>query len=202
MKSEKTKRQEQAEQTKQNIFSTAVEEFAKKGYNHVAVEDICKKCGVSKGTFYVHFKAKEDIVKINLLQKIKGFGVLLSDYLVSHSSTSASERLSYYLNLFFQLISEIGVDSAKSFLAVETALSISNTDISYKELLFLPELKNIINDGLISKEFDNRLGIDILLKYLVSFIIGVLYMWVNGEAPPPLNEISKELIPRFIKGIS
>ena len=53
----------QGKKTKQKIYSSARELITQNGYDNVTVDEICQKAGVAKGTFYVHFKAKEDIIK-------------------------------------------------------------------------------------------------------------------------------------------
>ena len=57
-----TKRKEKAAGTRQRIFETACSLIGEKGFANVSVEDITNACGVSKGTFYVYFKRKEDVV--------------------------------------------------------------------------------------------------------------------------------------------
>lgn len=47
--------------TKRRIFNTAVEMFAKKGYDSTSVEEITAIAGVAKGSLYYHFPKKEDI---------------------------------------------------------------------------------------------------------------------------------------------
>ncbi|MBQ3762956.1 MAG: TetR/AcrR family transcriptional regulator, partial [Clostridia bacterium] len=57
-----TKRQKNALETRQKIYETACSLIEEKGFANVSVEDITDACGVAKGTFYVYFKRKEDIV--------------------------------------------------------------------------------------------------------------------------------------------
>ena len=57
-----TKRREIAQETRQRIYTTACSLIRKNGFANVSVEDITHACGVAKGTFYVYFKRKEDIV--------------------------------------------------------------------------------------------------------------------------------------------
>jgi len=51
------------------IVDRAWELFWKYGYNRVTVEEICEKAGVSKSTFYKHFKNKIDLTK-TILDKV------------------------------------------------------------------------------------------------------------------------------------
>ena len=60
---QKSGRKKQAEQTKKKIFETAVSLIKEKGYNNITISEICKTAGVAKGSFYVHYKSKEDIVR-------------------------------------------------------------------------------------------------------------------------------------------
>lgn len=55
-------RQINALQTKENIFNVALELFNKHGFENVSINDITDKVGIAKGTFYVHFKSKDQVI--------------------------------------------------------------------------------------------------------------------------------------------
>ena len=48
--------------TKRKIFQTAVELFAKKGYENTGIEEITAVAGFAKGSLYYHFKSKQDLL--------------------------------------------------------------------------------------------------------------------------------------------
>ena len=48
--------------TKDQLRETAMALFREKGYDEVSVMDICRACGVTKRTFYYHFRSKGDIL--------------------------------------------------------------------------------------------------------------------------------------------
>ena len=50
------------EETVKNILSTALELFKSKGYEQTSVLDIVQRMGVSRGSFYHHFKSKEEVL--------------------------------------------------------------------------------------------------------------------------------------------
>ncbi len=52
-----------------DLFSAAYELFTTKGIHNTAIDDIVKKAGVAKGTFYLYFKDKYDIINKIILQK-------------------------------------------------------------------------------------------------------------------------------------
>ncbi len=53
---------QQREQVKEVILNTAIALFKEKGYDKVSVDEITKKVGVAKGTFYNFFSSKKDIL--------------------------------------------------------------------------------------------------------------------------------------------
>lgn len=59
----KPTRKEKAAATKEKIFSTAVGLIKQKGYDNVTVSEICASAGIAKGSFYVHYRSKEDIIR-------------------------------------------------------------------------------------------------------------------------------------------
>lgn len=57
-----TERQKQASITRQKIIDSARDLISQKGYDHISVDDIVANCGIAKGTFYHHFKTKDDLM--------------------------------------------------------------------------------------------------------------------------------------------
>ena len=49
--------------TKRRIFETAIDLFARKGYEATSIDEITAVVGVAKGTLYYHFKSKDDIFR-------------------------------------------------------------------------------------------------------------------------------------------
>ncbi len=58
-----TARDRQRLGTRQRLYDTALAAFRERGYDAVQVEDIVKAAGVARGTFYLHFQNKEDLLR-------------------------------------------------------------------------------------------------------------------------------------------
>ncbi len=54
--------------TKQQLYRCAMELFREKGYDKVSVDEIVRKAGTAKGTFYIYFSSKADIITEMLRQ--------------------------------------------------------------------------------------------------------------------------------------
>ena len=55
----------------QQLVETAWDLFWRYGFTRVSIEEICKEAGVSKMTFYKHFKNKTDLVRFIMLETSK-----------------------------------------------------------------------------------------------------------------------------------
>lgn len=59
---ELTKQQLKSQETKGKIFRAAKHILQKKGYEQLSIKNICEEAGVSNGSFYHHFKTKDDLL--------------------------------------------------------------------------------------------------------------------------------------------
>lgn len=61
-KVELSKQQKKSQATKEKIFRAAKTILKKKGYEELSIKNICEEAGVSNGSFYHHFKTKDDLL--------------------------------------------------------------------------------------------------------------------------------------------
>ncbi len=54
--------------TKRYIYQCAIRLFREKGYDQVSVDEIMHQAGMAKGTFYIYFRSKSDIILEMLCQ--------------------------------------------------------------------------------------------------------------------------------------
>ena len=51
-----------SEERKQQILEAASEVFSQKGFDNARMEDIAEQTGLSKGSLYLYFKSKDDLI--------------------------------------------------------------------------------------------------------------------------------------------
>lgn len=61
-KTELSRQQQKSRETREKIFQAAKRILQKKGYEELSIKNICEEAGVSNGSFYHHFKTKDDLL--------------------------------------------------------------------------------------------------------------------------------------------
>ncbi len=61
-KTELSRQQQKSRETREKIFRAAKRILQKKGYEELSIKNICEEAGVSNGSFYHHFKTKDDLL--------------------------------------------------------------------------------------------------------------------------------------------
>ncbi|MCI8329848.1 MAG: TetR/AcrR family transcriptional regulator [Oscillibacter sp.] len=104
-------RKEKAAATKEKIFSTAVGLIKEKGYDAVTVSEICAQAGLAKGTFYVHYHSKEDIVRDSYYADLGAFvQQRYASFLERFPDASAGDRVLRFLNLELEFAEYVGYE--------------------------------------------------------------------------------------------
>ena len=57
-----SKQQLKSRETRAKIFQAAKRILQKQGYEQLSIKNICEEAGVSNGSFYHHFKTKDDLL--------------------------------------------------------------------------------------------------------------------------------------------
>ena len=66
----------------QQLIENAWDLFWQFGFTRVSIEEICKEAGVSKMTFYKHFKNKNDLVRF-IMKEMSEYSLRLYDEIMS-----------------------------------------------------------------------------------------------------------------------
>lgn len=90
-----SRQQQKSRETKEKIFKAAKRILLKGGYEELSIKNICEEAGVSNGSFYHHFKTKDDLLSYYIedqpSDRTESFGT-------SGQRTSSKRR--YYPSVF------------------------------------------------------------------------------------------------------
>ncbi len=104
---ELSRQQLKSQETKAKIFRAAKNILQKKGYEQLSIKNICEEAGVSNGSFYHHFKTKEDLLSY-YIEEQPGINPDLLD--MPATPDEAKQAIIYvYLN-YVHYCQNLGVD--------------------------------------------------------------------------------------------
>jgi len=163
-----TTRKEQAEETRNRIYTSAIELMEENGFGNFTIEDISKRAGVSVGAFYHYFDSKNDILAEIFYRADDYFSNQVVSLL---NNRSVSEQIIEYFDHYAKFNVDCGVETTQQ--------------------IFNPKIKFFIEDGrpmlkmledLISKgQEKNEIRRDTDAKELVSYLLcmarGIVFDW-------------------------
>ncbi|NMD71214.1 TetR/AcrR family transcriptional regulator [Bacillus sp. DNRA2] len=194
----KKTREQQAEETRQRIYQTALRLFETKGFNQVSVDEIVRKSKSSKGAFYGHFASKYDI----FIEKFKEIDLFYENFvqnLPSHLPFEEKVIALFDAQMTF-LQNELGEDLMRSVytsgLIKNEANFFANTDRSLYKIL-----KQFVNEAIDHGELPNSIEIDKTSLFISRCMRGTLYDWLSFGDTFNLNDEAKTFIAIFLKGL-
>lgn len=92
-----------------NLFDSAYDLFMNKGIESTSIDDIVKKAGVAKGTFYLYFKDKYDIIDRLILAKssnILNEAVKYTESKIKKESVGFEDGVIYFADYIIESLKE------------------------------------------------------------------------------------------------
>lgn len=177
-------RKEKAILTKNKVFETAIELIKEKGYNNVTISQICEKARVAKGTFYVHYKSKEDIIKESYYSDMGKFVLEQYEKLISkNKNMNIKDKIEKFLISELMFTNHAGHEMTCRAYITNLTESISEDSKHFERRGFTKDLKLLILEGVNQKIFETKQTADEIFLYLESFVRGFMASWCfsNGE---------------------
>ena len=173
-----TKRQENALKTRQKLIDVTENLLKTNGFNALCVEDITKTAGVAKGTFYVYFKHKEDIVA----EICRGYFKQIENQINEMESADLVKKLSVYFDSFMDAVMLYGVNICREWIrgAIDPNTAPDNTDMT-KWQYDVNMLKNILNNAIKNKELIEDTPVEIITHLFISELYGMMTCWCMSD---------------------
>ena len=161
-------RKEQAEETRNRIYTSAIELMEENGFGNFTIEDISKRAGVSVGAFYHYFESKNDILADIFYRA--------DDYFSTHVVNSFTKgSIPEQIVGYFDHYAKFNVDCG-----VETTQQIFNPKIKFfieDGRPMLEMLENLIIKGQERNEIRRDKDAKELVRYLLSMARGLVFDW-------------------------
>lgn len=193
----KLTRKEQAQLTKKNIYEAAIALVQEKGFENVSIEDITTKANTAKGTFYLYFKSKQDLIyhTIDMYDEIS-----LRSYEKVKELETFEAQLIQYLCYANAEIAQIGEKILNAL--------IGRNLVEEKKFVIAPGravldvLGKMVEKGLETGELSKEHPAAFYVEMIVIFVQGLDYYWCNADAGFDYVAATEREATIFAKGLT
>ena len=171
-------RQENALKTRQNLLDVTHELIKEKGFYKLSIADITQRAGVAKGTFYIYFKHKEDIVR----EICKEYFENIKNKMNEISNDGFIEKLSLYFYNFMEAVELYGINICREWIrsVIDPKTSPESADIS-KWQYDIDTVKDILNNAIKNKELIQETPVELLTHLFISELYGMMTCWCMSD---------------------
>lgn len=183
--------------TKQRIYATAVDLIKKHGYHQVTVSQICKACGIAKGSFYVHYESKEDIVRQSYYAEMGEY--LESTYgffLRRFPDASLPEKITEFLKLQLTFAQYAGHELTCLALSMDLSGCISDPADHFRRRSFSETLLELLQDN--PHCLPKGRSVQDAFFFLESLIQGMMATWCFTAGTNTALESGKRMIEQSV----
>jgi len=166
-----TNRDLQALETDKKVTDMAMKLVKEHGYDRVTISQICKACGVAKGTFYSYFTSKKDI----LIKLTSRFNNELSRLFIYDENLDAVTLYQNAVTSYLNYVSEDGHAFTKSYVKAMIDEELATEDISLE--LQQEFIDKVLNKGLRDGSFKLNMSCDDFFALFRATLMGVLTQW-------------------------
>lgn len=181
-----------AEDQREQIVERATEQFKRFGIRSVSIDDLCRDMNMSKKTFYIYFRQKDDLVQAVLEYIDRRISTIMVE---QYSGKSAEEAV----NLFIDGLHEIKemrnqppfqYDLQKYYPEIKRRHDQKTYNIVYEHILC--HLRKGINEGIYRNDFD--------AEACAAYVTLTHQQWI-AEMYKAQNISKKRLISFFVESL-
>ncbi len=188
MKNKPTNRDLQALETEKKVTDMAMKLVKEHGYDKVTISQICRSCGVAKGTFYSYFTSKKDI----LIKLTSRFNNELSMLFIYDENLDAVTLYKNAVKSYLNYVSKDGHAFTKSYVKalIDEELATENISLELQQEFIDKVLQKGLKDG----DFQPTMSCD---EYFIIFrasLMGVLTQWSMSKESDDLIMMGKRVL--------
>lgn len=183
--------------TRDTIIEKSFLLFLKKGYKAVTLEDLEKAVGMTKGTFYYHFRNKEEVLKEGVTRYYRMLNCRRAEEI------SRVHSLREFIDLTIHNLMDIENYGAKRFdsdipeiLCLSLMVEVISLYPEFKRVVgntkasWMSKLERVILDAKRNKEIRDDVDTSILAKNLLNISIGLInYVVMHQDIAYALSSV-------------
>jgi AcrR family transcriptional regulator len=196
-------KEKQRQERETLILEAAEEVLMEKGYYETSMDEIAARVGIAKGTVYLHFPSKEDLV-VAIFQRDMEKLLQLIKTTIS-SSLTPREKTEIILE---QLYGSLFTRRMQLFYSISNFAELKQNIVEKKTCVrdlwheISAEMTSLLEEGKAAGEFDSSIPTAVMLSTFFCFLSPRSYQRLMDEEHIPANELAKHVARIYFKGIT
>lgn len=189
---------------KEQLMNTAIELWKEKGYDAVSIPMICKSCGVTKGSFYHHYKSKDDVLLSYF--KIKEKPMLAEMLTKVVIEPVYIEKVWIFLEYYTKMAMELGPELIMNLIRTDMKqktnmfpLVTNEEEAKDSEYSSYHMLLSIFREGQKQGEIRDEIAAEKLIEMLEASFTGLTLYWSAAQNQFDLLERQHELMQMILR---
>ena len=187
--------------TKNILIETGAQIIHHKGYNHTGIQEVLKAAGVPKGSFYFHFKNKEDF-GLQVIEYFDGIYFSMLSTIINNNDITPLKKIEEITNYYISFFKEIDFKCGCPVGNLSQEMGDLNSAFSEKLTNSVEKMakiyQNILDEAKLINEINEEINTQELSEFIVSSWHGALIkMKINKNAKP--LELHKKFVLEILK---
>ncbi len=191
-----SRQQQKSQETKERIFRAAKEILQKNGYENLSIKNICEAAGVSNGSFYHHFKTKDDLLSYYIEEQPSINPELLD--IPSDKETAKLAIVEVYLN-YADYCEALGVDFIAGYYNPHNQAL--NPDLRTERPYPIVTVQQYLEKSLQAGTIRLKLPIADVVTDIRMLVIGNAFEWAMRNGEVNMKENIRRSISYYLDGV-
>jgi len=193
---ELSKQQLKSKETKERIFQAAKRILQKNGYENLSIKNICEEAGVSNGSFYHHFKTKDDLLSYYIEDQPSMDSGLLE---VPRNIEEAKNAIvGVYLN-YAKYCRTLGVEFIAGYYTPHNQAL--NPTIRTERPYPIVTVQHYLEKAVAANAIKLKLSISDIVTDIRMLVIGNVFEWALTNGQADFEENITLTISHFLEGV-
>lgn len=193
---ELSKQQLKSKETKERIFQAAKTILQKNGYENLSIKNICEEAGVSNGSFYHHFKTKDDLLSY-YIEEQPSINPELLDIPLNRDAAKQT-IVEVYLN-YAAYCKELGVDFVAGYYTPRNQAL--NPDIRTERPYPIVTVQQYLEKAVDAGAIQLKLSIPEVVTDIRMLVIGNVFEWALRNGNIDFENNIKRSISHYLDGV-
>lgn len=192
------RREQNKEKTKNMLITSAMELFKIQEYQKTTIDEIVKKAGVSKPTFFAYFRSKEQILYEFDLKQLENFEIYMKA-----TMNQQDDILKNFINSIVNMATVLHT----THMFTQNMMHLVTINEEYKELLrkmfnlFQSITEEVIQYGQQQSMITTDFTSETISKDISNIYIGSLVSWVITNGEESLEYLLRNTLDHYLSGI-